>query len=63
ENREARYESYRLFGSQGKLASSGKASVLLSGLTMPDTPGAYYLILEGKAGRRAIQIAVGQRSR
>jgi hypothetical protein len=63
ENLEARYETYRLFGSQGKLASSGKASALLSGLTMPDTPGTYYLILEGKAGRRAMQIAVGRRSR
>ncbi|MDR0712222.1 MAG: hypothetical protein LBF67_07770, partial [Prevotellaceae bacterium] len=63
ENQVERYETYRLFGSQGRLVSSGKASALLSGLTMPDTPATYYLILEGKAGRRAMQIAVGRRSR
>jgi uncharacterized repeat protein (TIGR02543 family) len=53
-----RYSTYRLFNSIGKLVFSGSASVLTDGLTMPKTPGAYFLILDGKAGRRVIRIAV-----
>ena len=55
---EERYTTYRLFTSVGRLVLSGSASVLIEGLTMPETSGAYYLILDGKAGRRAIHIAV-----
>jgi hypothetical protein len=56
---EARYATYRLFTSQGKLVLSGSAFVLIEGLVMPEQAGTYYLILDGKAGRKAMQIAVG----
>ncbi|MDR3365755.1 MAG: InlB B-repeat-containing protein [Prevotellaceae bacterium] len=55
-----RYATFRLLNSQGQLASSGSAAILQQGLTMPDIPGAYYLILEGKAGRKVIPIVVGE---
>jgi hypothetical protein len=53
------YSTFRLFTSEGQLVSGGSASVLIEGLTMPNHPGAYYLILDGKAGRKTMQIAVG----
>jgi uncharacterized repeat protein (TIGR02543 family) len=55
---EERYSTCRLFTSQGRLVLSGSASALIEGLVMPETSGSYFLILDGKAGRRAIQIAV-----
>jgi hypothetical protein len=63
ENNQERYQSFRLFGSQGSLVAAGQAADLTAGLTMPETPGTYYLILDGRGGRRAIQIAVGQKRR
>jgi hypothetical protein len=53
-----RYATFRLYSSQGQLALSGSAAAFAAGLTMPDAPGTYYLILDGRAGRRAIHIAV-----
>jgi hypothetical protein len=44
----------------GKLVSSGEAAALTDGLTMPEHAGAYFLILDGKAGRKVIRIAVGR---
>jgi uncharacterized repeat protein (TIGR02543 family) len=55
-----RYSTFRLFSSQGQQVAGGNASDIASGLTMPDTPGSYYLILDGRVGRRTIHIAVGQ---
>ncbi|MDR3187690.1 MAG: InlB B-repeat-containing protein, partial [Prevotellaceae bacterium] len=55
-----RYSTFRLFSSQGQQVAGGNASDIASGLTMPDIPGSYYLILDGRAGRRTIYIAVGQ---
>jgi uncharacterized repeat protein (TIGR02543 family) len=53
-----RYTTFRLYSSQGQLALSGSASAFADGVIMPDTPGTYYLILDGRVGRRAIHIAV-----
>jgi hypothetical protein len=53
-----RYSTYRLFNSMGRLVASGSASVLIGGLTMPEVGGLYFLVLDGKAGRRVFQIAV-----
>jgi hypothetical protein len=53
-----RYTTFRLYNSQGQLNISGSASILAEGLTMPDMPGSYYLILDGKMGKREIHIAV-----
>jgi hypothetical protein len=58
DGREERYSAFRLFSSMGKLVSSGEASVLIEGLAMPEMADAYFLILEGKAGKKAIRIAV-----
>ena len=58
-----RYATYRLFNSVGMLMLSGSASALIEGLTMPETAGTYFLILDGKAGRRVIQIAVVERTK
>ena len=53
------YSTFRLFTSDGKLITGGSASALIEGLTMPNHPGAYYLILDGKAGKKSMQIVVG----
>jgi uncharacterized repeat protein (TIGR02543 family) len=54
-----RFSTFRLYSSQGQLVMSGSASIFAEdGLTMPETPGAYYLILNGRLGKRAIHIAV-----
>jgi uncharacterized repeat protein (TIGR02543 family) len=55
---EVRYSTYRLFNSVGKLVSGGSASMLTGGLVMPKIVGAYFLILDGKAGRRVIRVVV-----
>ncbi|MDR0565849.1 MAG: InlB B-repeat-containing protein, partial [Prevotellaceae bacterium] len=60
---EEHYATYRLFTSQGKLVLSGSAYVLIEGLVMPETAGTYYLVLDGNAGRKTMQIAVGQRKK
>jgi uncharacterized repeat protein (TIGR02543 family) len=54
-----RYATYRLLDVQGALQRSGSASELQNGLTMPNLPGSYLLILEGKTGKTAILIVVG----
>ncbi|MDR3187649.1 MAG: InlB B-repeat-containing protein [Prevotellaceae bacterium] len=53
------YDSYRLLNVQGRLQRSGNASELQNGLTMPTLPGSYLLILEGKTGKTAVLIVVG----
>jgi uncharacterized repeat protein (TIGR02543 family) len=53
-----RFSTFRLYSSHGQLVSSSSASAFAEGITMPNTPGSYYLILDGRAGRRAIHIAV-----
>jgi hypothetical protein len=63
---EERYVKYSLYSSQGSLVLRGDASVLYGGegLTMPQTPGIYHLLLEGKNGQRqVVKIAVGDKSR
>ncbi|MDR0711435.1 MAG: InlB B-repeat-containing protein, partial [Prevotellaceae bacterium] len=58
---EERYETLFLFDTQGVLRYTGKASDLQHGLTLPDvTPGVYYLVLEGKNGKRRFKIVVGE---
>jgi hypothetical protein len=58
---EERYEMLFLFDTQGALRYTGKASDLQHGLTLPDvTPGVYYLILEGKNGKKQFKIVVGE---
>jgi hypothetical protein len=57
---EERYATFRLFDVQGRLVREGRASELRQGLTMPTTPGIYHLLLDGKAGRLQLKVAVGQ---
>jgi hypothetical protein len=56
------YTTLYLFDAQGRLVLTDNASTLRDGLTMPETPGIYHLILEGKAGRKVVKVAVGQRN-
>jgi hypothetical protein len=64
EEEEERYVKYSLFSSQGSLVlSSGDASLLYEGqgLAMPQAPGVYHLLLEGKNGKRLVaKVAVGE---
>jgi uncharacterized repeat protein (TIGR02543 family) len=60
DGQEELYATFRLFTSMGKLVSSGEAAALTDGLTMPEHAGAYFLILDGKAGRKIIRITVGR---
>jgi uncharacterized repeat protein (TIGR02543 family) len=55
-----RYATFRLFDVQGRLVREGKTSELHQGLTMPATPGIYYILLDGKAGKLQLKVAVGQ---
>ena len=56
---EEQYEAFSLIDLQGKVRYTGKTAELMQGLIVPDIPaGLYYLMLEGKAGREAVQIAV-----
>ncbi|MDR1343299.1 MAG: leucine-rich repeat protein [Prevotellaceae bacterium] len=55
------YTKFYLLDAQGRPVSTGNASDLLSGLTMPEIPGVYHLVFEGKADRKAVKVAVGQR--
>ncbi|MDR1022489.1 MAG: hypothetical protein LBL94_04350 [Prevotellaceae bacterium] len=50
-----------LFDAQGRTVFTGNVSALRSGLTMPETPGAYHLVIESKAGRKVAKVAVGQK--
>jgi hypothetical protein len=54
EEEEERYVKYSLFSSQGSPALTGDASPLYEGqgIAMPYPPGIYYLLLEGKNGKR-----------
>jgi hypothetical protein len=54
--------TFYLIDAQGRLVLTGSASALRDGLTMPEAPGVYHLILEGKSGRKVVKVAVGQRS-
>jgi hypothetical protein len=57
------YEQYFLYDTQGHLIFTGDALPLYEGqdLTMPQTPGIYHLLLEGKNGKRwTVKIAVGE---
>jgi uncharacterized repeat protein (TIGR02543 family) len=58
ESQEYRYATLYLIDVQGTVVYTGKPSELSQGLTMPTTPGAYYLVLEGKAGRKVFKITV-----
>jgi hypothetical protein len=58
---DALYAALYLFDAQGRLILKDSASALRSGLAMPETPGIYHLVLEGKAGRKVVKVAVGQR--
>jgi hypothetical protein len=55
------YARFYLLDAQGRPVFAGNASVLRSGLTMPEIPGVYHFVLEGKAGRKVVKVAVGQR--
>ncbi|MDR1417415.1 MAG: T9SS type A sorting domain-containing protein, partial [Prevotellaceae bacterium] len=57
---DAPYTACYLFDAQGRLTLTGSFSALRGGLTMPETPGIYHLVLEGKAGRTVVKVAVGQ---
>jgi uncharacterized repeat protein (TIGR02543 family) len=54
-----RYENYYLFDTRGTLVHVGKTSELRNGLTMPNFPGVYCLVLDGAAGRVEFKISVG----
>jgi hypothetical protein len=55
-----RYTHYRLYNILGTLISFGDAAPLYDevGLTMPDFPGTYLLILERQGKKRCVKIAV-----
>ena len=53
-----RYATFRLFTSDGRLISTGSTSTLAEGFFMPEMAGSYFLLLDGKAGRTVIRIAV-----
>jgi hypothetical protein len=55
------YAKFYLLDAQGRPVFTGSASALRAGLTMPETPGIYHLVLEGKAGRKVVKVAVGQK--
>ena len=57
---EERYEVFYLIDIQGKVIYAGETSELRQGLTMPGVAGIYHLVLEGKAGRTLIKVAVGK---
>ncbi|MDR1415870.1 MAG: YDG domain-containing protein, partial [Prevotellaceae bacterium] len=57
---DAPYTAFYLFDAQGRLTLTGSFSALRGGLTMPEAPGIYHLVLEGKAGRKVVKVAVGQ---
>jgi hypothetical protein len=60
---EERYVKYSLYSAQGSLVLRGDASVFYGGegLIMPQTPGIYHLLLEGKNGQRqVVKVAVGE---
>jgi hypothetical protein len=61
DNEQELYTTLYLFDAQGRLVLTDNASTLSDGLTMPETPGIYHLVLEGKAGRKVIKVAVGQK--
>jgi hypothetical protein len=52
------YADFYLFDAQGRLTLAGSFSALRGGLTMPVAPGIYHLVLEGKAGRKVLKVAV-----
>jgi hypothetical protein len=54
------YTRLYLFDDQGHPVFTGSASELRFGLTMPEMPGVYHLVLEGKAGRKVLMVVVGQ---
>jgi uncharacterized repeat protein (TIGR02543 family) len=58
---EDRYATLYLLDVQGNVLYTGKSSELRQGMTMPSTPGVYFLILEGKAGRKLLKVTVLQR--
>jgi uncharacterized repeat protein (TIGR02543 family) len=54
------YTSLLLLDIQGKVVYTGKPDDLKQGITMPITPGVYHFLLEGKAGRKLLKVAVGK---
>jgi hypothetical protein len=58
---EKRYTHFYLYNIQGTLITSGNAAPLYQGegLTMPNTPGIYHLILEDESKKKWVRIAVG----
>ena len=59
DNLEEHYATLSLIDIQGKVVYVGNASELRKGLVIPDIPvGVYHIILEGKAGRKVLKIAV-----
>jgi predicted alpha/beta-fold hydrolase len=55
------YTRLYLLDAQGRPVLTADLSALRSGLIMPELPGVYHLVLEGKAGKKVVKIAVGQR--
>jgi hypothetical protein len=54
------YTKLYLLNAQGRPVFTGNVSALRSGLTMPETPGVYHLVIESKASRKVVKVAVGQ---
>jgi uncharacterized repeat protein (TIGR02543 family) len=52
------YATFLLFDVQGRPLREGKTSELHQGLTMPATPGIYHILLNGKAGKLQLKVAV-----
>ena len=58
---EEQYPTLYLIDVQGKVVYTGKTADLLGkGVTFAVPPGVYHLVLEGKAGKKLLKIAVGE---
>jgi hypothetical protein len=58
EEQQNAYSTLRLIDNHGRQVYAGTVAELYKGFTAPSVPGVYLLIFEGKAGRKAIKIAV-----
>ena len=58
---EEQYATFYLIDVQGNIVYTGKTADLVErGITFPVPAGVYYLVLEGKAGKKRLKIVIGQ---
>jgi uncharacterized repeat protein (TIGR02543 family) len=57
---ESTFSTVAIFDVQGRRCYAGKISDLQRGVTMPNTPGTYFILLEGGSQTAEIKVSVGQ---